>query len=104
MPTARPMSEADIPGVFEVMGTAFADLERRLGSKYQGAPPKLAQSRIRFGRALATDPGGSFVAEQDGRVVGCASALMREGLWGLSMFVVDPSAQGTGVGRELLAL
>jgi GNAT superfamily N-acetyltransferase len=100
---ARLMREEDVPAVHELMSAAFGDLDRRLGSKYAGPQPQLAQSRIRFGRALATDPGGSWVAERDGRIAGCVSSILREGVWGLSMFIVDPAAQGTGIGRELLA-
>ena len=97
------MHEADVPAVHDLMIAAFGDLDRRLGSKYAGPTPQLAQSRIRFGRALTSDPDGSWVAERAGRVVGCASAIVREGLWGLSMFIVDPAAQGSGIGRDLLA-
>ena len=43
------------------------------------------------------------MAERDGRVVGCSLAVMREGVWGLSLLVVSPDAQSSGVGRELLA-
>jgi len=43
------------------------------------------------------------VAERDGEVVGAALALLREGLWGLSLLFAEPSVQGEGVGRELLA-
>jgi len=103
MPTVRPMLESDIPAVHDLMGAAFGDLERRLGAKYAGPSPQLAQSRIRFGRVLSTDPEGSWVAERFGRVAGCASAIVRGHLWGLSMFIVDPDAQGTGIGRELLS-
>lgn len=103
MPTARAMREADIPAVHDLMGAAFGDLDRRLGAKYAGPSPQLAQTRIRFGRVLSTDPDGSFVAERDGRIVGCASSIVREGLWGLSMFIVDPAAQGGGIGSDLLA-
>jgi Acetyltransferase (GNAT) family len=53
-------------------------------------------------RLLAADPGGAWVAERDGRVVGCSLGLIREGLWGLSLLVVRPDAQSGGVGRELL--
>jgi GNAT superfamily N-acetyltransferase len=97
------MSEGDIPAVHGLMGSAFAELDRRLGAKYAGPLPQPGQTRIRFGRVLTTDPDGSWVAERDGRVVGCASSIVREGVWGLSMFVVDPAWQGDGIGRELLA-
>ena len=43
------------------------------------------------------------MAERDGAVAGAALALLREGLWGLSLLVVDPDAQCAGAGRELLA-
>ena len=58
---------------------------------------------LRFRRLLEADPGGAWVAERDGALAGAAFALLREGLWGLSLLVVDPPAQGTGAGRELLA-
>lgn len=96
------MREDDVPAVHETMIAAFDDLDRRMGEKYAGAAPRLEQSRIRFGHLLATDPEGSLVAEHDGRVAGAAVAILREGLWGLSMFVVAPAAQGGGLGRELL--
>jgi hypothetical protein len=43
------------------------------------------------------------VAERDGEVVGGALAIVREGVWGLSLLVVRPDAQSSGAGRELLA-
>jgi GNAT superfamily N-acetyltransferase len=101
--TYRPMRDEDIPAVHEVMVAAFGDLERRLGETYPGPQPQLAQSTIRFRRTLTTDPGGSWVAEHDGRIAGTAVAILRDGVWGLSMFVVEPAAQGAGVGRGLLA-
>ena len=57
---------------------------------------------MRFRRLLDADPGGAWVAERDGALAGAALALLREGLWGLSLLVVDPPAQGAGAGRELL--
>jgi GNAT superfamily N-acetyltransferase len=59
-------------------------------------------NHARFAHLLATDPGGAWVAEHDGRVVGVALALVREGIWGLSLFGVAPEHQGRGIGRELL--
>jgi hypothetical protein len=58
---------------------------------------------VRLRHLLATDPGGAWVAERDGGVAGCALALLREGIWGLSLLVVRPELQSAGVGRELLA-
>ena len=43
------------------------------------------------------------MAERDGEVVGGALAIVREGVWGLSLLVVRPDAQSSGAGRELLA-
>lgn len=96
------MRDEDIPALHDVMVAAFTDLERRLREKYAGPEPQLAGSTIRFRRTLQTDPGGSWVAEHDGRIAGTAVGILRDGVWGLSMFVVEPAAQGAGVGRGLL--
>jgi GNAT superfamily N-acetyltransferase len=101
-PSVRPLQAADIDAVHDVTVQAFQDLNRRFGEPIEPAGP-IASSRVRMGRLLATDPDGAWVAERDGRVVGCSLALMREGVWGLSLLVVAPQAQSSGVGRELLA-
>src|SRR4051795_329913 len=49
-----------------------------------------------------TDPGGAWVAEAGGAIVGVALALVREGIWGLSLFAVARDHQSRGIGRELL--
>lgn len=50
-----------------------------------------------------TDPGGAWVAQDDeGAITGLALALVREGLWGLSLFAVDAAHHGLGLGRALL--
>lgn len=101
-PSVRPLEPADIDAVHHVTVDAFQDLNRRFGEPQEPAGP-VAASRIRIGRLLATDPGGAWVAERDGRIVGCSLALIRDGVWGLSLLVVSPDAQSSGVGRELLA-
>ena len=58
---------------------------------------------MRFRRLLDTDPGGAWVAERDGALAGAALALLREGLWGLSLLVVDPPAQCAGAGPRAAA-
>jgi GNAT superfamily N-acetyltransferase len=59
-----------------------------------------------FTHLRATDPERFVVAvtpdDAGGRVVGFASAVVREHLWYLSMLFVLPGSQGAGLGRELL--
>ena len=101
--TYRPMTEADLRPAFDLQLKSFADLDRRRGTNEMGSPPNPAIAMLRFHRLLEADPGGAWVAERDGALAGVALALLREGLWGLSLLVVDPPAQGHGLGRELLA-
>jgi len=64
---------------------------------------RAARQHARIRHLLQTDPGGSWVAEHDGRVAGVGLALIREGVWGFSLFCVAQALQGRGVGRELFA-
>ena len=100
--TVRPMGADDVDRVRQVTEAAFAGLEAASGVPEPPAQPT-DRARIRFAHLLATDPGGCWVAERKGRVVGAAIAILREGLWGLSLLVVHPAQQSTGLGRELLA-
>jgi GNAT superfamily N-acetyltransferase len=101
--TYRPLREEDLDEVYEVNTRSFVDLDRRLGGDYPGPPQPRAVTIARLRRPLVTDPGGAWVAERDGAIVGCALAIVREGLWGLSLLCIDPDAQSAGAGRELLA-
>jgi GNAT superfamily N-acetyltransferase len=56
----------------------------------------------RIAHLLATDPGGAWVAEHEGTPAGAAMALVRDGLWGLSLFALAEEHRGTGAGRTLL--
>jgi ribosomal protein S18 acetylase RimI-like enzyme len=64
---------------------------------------RAARQHARIRHLLETDPGGSWVAEHEGRVAGVALALIREGVWGFSLFAVAEELQGSGIGRELFA-
>ncbi|WP_407916345.1 GNAT family N-acetyltransferase [Kitasatospora sp. NE20-6] len=65
-------------------------------------PRRAVLHEARTRHLVGTDPEGCWLAELDGRVVGAALSLRREGVWVLALFAVHPDAQGRGVGRMLL--
>jgi GNAT superfamily N-acetyltransferase len=96
------MEPDDVVAVHHVSMAAFQDLSQRLGEPPL-PPAPVAGARLRFGRVRDIDPGGAWVAELRGDVVGASLGLVREGMWGLSLLVVRPDLQSGGLGRELLA-
>jgi GNAT superfamily N-acetyltransferase len=97
------MTDADIDGAAKAQIAAFDDLDRRTGVEPPAVPADAwVRIHARHRHLVTNDPGGSWVAVEAGRIVGCAMALKRATLWGLSLLVVDPAAQSSGVGRELL--
>ena len=96
-------SAADARAVREVSRAAFAAMEESLGSpRPVWTPARTAVAEARTRHLAVTDPGGCWLAEDGGEPVGAALALRREGLWGLSLYSVTPTAQGKGLGRLLL--
>ena len=98
----RPMADADTGAVHELSIVTFEDLAERMGEPSQPRPA-VGSALIRIRHLIETDPAGALVAEADGRLVGAALAIVRGGLWGLSLLVVLPGHQSAGLGRELLA-
>jgi GNAT superfamily N-acetyltransferase len=95
------MRDEDARAVHDVSTVTFADLEARF--HYPPSPPPPPDGPlVRFSHLIETDPGGAWVAEEDGRVIGGALAIDREGVWGLSLLVVLPEHQSSGIGRALL--
>lgn len=97
------MRDDDIAAAHELTIAAFEDLARRLHEPPPPPPGDLAAAYVRVRRILATDPGGSWVGEDANGLTGVALAILRDGLWGLSLLVVRPDAQSTGIGSALLA-
>ncbi len=97
------MRDEDVAAAHGVTVLAFEDLDRKAGRTIPPRPDP-AHAHIRLRRFLTADPGGAWVAEEpDGALSGVALALMRDGLWGLSLLAVAPARQSAGIGRELLA-
>jgi GNAT superfamily N-acetyltransferase len=101
MPELRPMRDEDVAGTHELATAAFEDLARRLHEP-PSPPADPSGAHVRLRRLLATDPGGCWVTEDGGGLAGAGLALMRDGLWGLSLLVVRPDLQSAGIGSALL--
>jgi GNAT superfamily N-acetyltransferase len=95
------MREDDVDAAHELAVATFDAYSLARGEEPE-PPPDPSTVPPRYLHPLRTDPGGCWVAEQDGRLTGCAIALLREGVWGLSLLVVHPDRQSAGIGRELL--
>lgn len=99
--TVRPARDEDLP--------ACAGLWRDALNGYLGRlnQPPIGEELAPIGRlhrhVRATDPERFWVAERDGRLVGFTSAVVREGVWFLSMLFIHPDEQARGLGRALLA-
>lgn len=103
----RPMTVDDLPRAQQISSAAFLEVDRRTYQRAwpepQPRPPHRAAAWTeRTAHLLSTDPGGCWVADQDGAVVGFAASMVRELMWILSSFAVDPAAQRGGFGRLLL--
>jgi GNAT superfamily N-acetyltransferase len=92
----RPMRDEDVADADRV---CLDVLYKSFPGEEEAARAARQHARIRH--LLETDPGGCWVAEHEGRVEGVALALVREGVWGFSLFGVAEKLQGRGVGRAL---
>ncbi len=88
------MLAADVPEVAELAAAAF--------SRPITDDDDARRWQERVSHLLGTDPGGAFVAEHDGRIIGAAEAMVRERLWTLSLLAVAPDIQSAGAGRTLI--
>lgn len=99
----RPLLPEDVAPLVEVQHATFDDLARRVGDPpFELTPETRERLGARIGHLQRTDPDSAWAAEVDGELVGCALALVRDGMWFLSLLAVKPGYQGKGIGRELL--
>jgi GNAT superfamily N-acetyltransferase len=105
MLTLRPMTDDDVAGAVQAFDIGFLAMRARYGLPVTAN--SLQNERRRQNRTrhfLGTDPGGSWVADDNGTIVGMSQSTVREGYWMLSQLGAIPGRQGRGLGRELLRL
>ncbi|MFG1605004.1 GNAT family N-acetyltransferase [Actinoplanes sp. NPDC049265] len=91
----RPAEPADTAAVLDVVRRAFEKYVPRIGREPM---PMGVDYAVPIGR------GHCRVAEIDGRIAGVLVLVPEDGYLHVETVAVDPGAQGTGVGRRLLAL
>lgn len=102
------MREGDLAAFAEITATSYYEVETRTHQRDWPDPVRRPAARhgawiARARAALHTDPGGCWVAEVDGEVVGGAVSRVRELMWILASFAVLPQHQGQGIGTQLMA-
>ena len=102
------MRAEDAEAAEQLSSESFHQVDLRLARRGEPDPEPRSAERgaqwvARTRHFLATDPGGSWVAELDGRMVGFATSVNRELMWVLASYAVLPELQGRGIGRALLA-
>jgi GNAT superfamily N-acetyltransferase len=99
----RPLLPDDVPAGHLVQFAALSDLQVRMGRPAMELTDEIRQrGPARIAHLQRTDPGSAWAAERDGELVGLALALVREGMWFLSLLMIQPGHQGEGIGRQLL--
>lgn len=104
----RPAREADLEAMATITATSYYEVDARTFHRSWPDPQPRPATRNgawvrRTRQALVTDPEGCWVAEVDGVVVGGAISRVRELMWILASFAVEPEHQGQGIGLQLLA-
>src|SRR3954467_7326498 len=94
------MRDEDARAVHGVSVVTFTDLEARFHEPPSPPPPPDAPL-TRYFHLIETDPRGAWVGGAGGPRRGAALGIDRDGGWGLSLLVVLPGHQSSGIGRAL---
>jgi hypothetical protein len=105
----RPGTPLDTPIAFEIFTESLADLNRRTGVNNDPGAPDPFQKAHRWEQwmplyeHLAITADEFWIAECDGKPVGYARSIFRDGARELTELFVLPGKQSTGAGGALLA-
>jgi GNAT superfamily N-acetyltransferase len=98
----RPMTHDDVDATYHTTSVALYESPEERERLKNRTQQEIEHRKARQRHFLRHDPEGAWAADDDGRIVGAANAVVREGLWVLSLFAVDREYRNAGVGRALL--
>jgi GNAT superfamily N-acetyltransferase len=98
----RQMTAADAQGVYRTSSEALPATDEERQQVMSRSAEEVERRKGRYRHFLEHDQRGAWVAVDGDRVAGVALALVREGVWVLSLFAVDEEYRNVGVGRRLL--
>ena len=101
------MRPEDVPVAERLSAEGFHELDTRMYRRSWPEPVLRPAARgetwvARTLHLLRTDPGGSWVAEDESGILGVATSFTRELMWCLATYAVRPGLQGQGIGKPLL--
>jgi len=96
------MTAADADGAYRMSSEAIPDTEVERQQVRNRSAEEVERRKERYRHFLEHDPEGAWVAVDGDRVAGVALALVREGVWILSLFAVEEEYRNEGVGKALL--
>ena len=96
------MTATDADGVYRTSSEALSATAEERQRVMSRSAEEVARRRERYHHFLEHDPEGAWVAVDGDRVAGVALALVREGVWVLSLFAVSEEYRNEGLGRGLL--
>ena len=108
LPNYRPGTLEDTTDILKIFARSLLDFEHRSGYRDHAEPPGEADVKqtMDFFRSifmhLSETVDQLWIAEIDGRPVGYARSIVRDGYRELTDLFVLPGVQSSGVGRELL--
>ena len=98
----RPMTAADADGVYRTSSQAIPATDEERQQVLNRSAEQVARRKERYQHFLKHDPEGAWVAVDGDRAAGVALALVREGVWVLSLFAVAEDYRDEGLGKTLL--
>lgn len=98
------MKAADADGVYRTSSESIPATEEERQQVMNRSAQEVGRRTARYQHFLDYDPEGAWVAVDGDRIAGVALALVREGVWVLSLFAVAEEYRDVGLGKALLDL